>query len=177
LGLGLRRLARANAVRHGGLRLRLWQDGRQLALCSESQQHARGPLRLMTSAVRHFGPEPLWGQLKTNAMLPNLLARMEVEAWADDGIRLSPGGWVAEGVWSNLVLRKGDKVCTPPLSTGILEGVTRGLLLQAQRRRGRRVLEQPLTRYDLYCADEVWVCSSIAGAVRVAEVDGRVIGL
>ena len=176
LGLSLRRLASRSRVQRGSLRLRLWRDGRHLAFCAEARPQS-GPLKLLTTAQRHFGPEPIWGQLKSNAMLPNLLAKAETLAWADDGLRLSPGGWVAEGVWSNLVLRKGRKVFTPPLHMGILEGVTRSLLLKGFRRRGYEVREEPLTRYDLYTADEVWLCSSIAGAVKVGEVDGRKVGL
>jgi len=48
--------------------------------------------------------------------------------------------------------------------------------LRRLRAKGLDVREEPLTRYDLWTADQVWVTSSIRGALRVKEVDGRGIG-
>jgi branched-chain amino acid aminotransferase len=130
----------------------------------------------MTSAVRHYGPDSLTARSKAAQMLPNWLASAETRAWAEDGLRLTPDGFVAEGVWSNIVAVKGRTARTPPLHQGLLEGVTRARLLQRFRRQGLRVLEEPMTRYDLWTADAVWLTSSLRGAVKVASVDGRMIG-
>jgi branched-subunit amino acid aminotransferase/4-amino-4-deoxychorismate lyase len=158
----------------GSLRLRYWglSDPALLLQILPAVPKQRGPLRLMTSVVRHYGAASLQGRLKSNAMLPNWLAKAETQIWAEDGLRLTPDGLVAEGVWSNIVVRKGRIVRTPPLGQGVLEGVTRAQLL-IRLARQYKVIEQPLTRYDLWTADEVWVCSSLRGPLKVSEVDGR----
>jgi branched-chain amino acid aminotransferase len=89
---------------------------------------------------------------------------------------LTQDGYVAEGVWSNLVAVKRRVARTPPLHQGLLEGVTRAKLLERLAAKGVEVREEPLTRYDLWTADEVWMTSSLRGALRVTEVDGRVVG-
>jgi branched-chain amino acid aminotransferase len=167
----------------GSLRLRYWpaSDPEESLLLVQALAARPLPsawkkgLSLMTTAVRHYGAASLQGRLKANAMLPNWLAQAEIQAWAEDGLRLTPEGLVAEGVWSNIVARKGKIVRTPPLHQGVLEGVTRAQVLA---RFGRRfeVREESLTRYDLWTADEVWVCSSLRGPLRVRQVDGRWIG-
>jgi branched-chain amino acid aminotransferase len=174
---------KASRLKIGSLRLRYWGGWKaetpqflvQALPLKPLPANWKQGLRLMTSAVRHYGAASLQGRLKANAMLPNWLAGAEVQAWADDGLRLTPDGLVAEGVWSNIVARKGKIVRTPPLHLGVLEGVTRAQLL-ARFGRKFQVREEPLTRYDLWTADEVWVCSSLQGPLKVREVDGRRIG-
>jgi branched-chain amino acid aminotransferase len=173
-----RRLPLRNRLKRGSLRLRYWGGLPEPLLLAQTFQPRPQPaqLRLMTSVVRHYGPESLNARAKVAQMLPNLLAKAEVQAWAEDGLRLTPDGLVAEGVWSNVVALKRGVVRTPPLYAGVLEGVTRGQLLAGLRRKGYAVREEPLQRYDLWTADAVWVCSSLAGALPVSEVDGRVVG-
>jgi branched-subunit amino acid aminotransferase/4-amino-4-deoxychorismate lyase len=159
--------------RTGSLRLRYWGEAPAALLIQRlSAGKLKGPLKLMTSVVRHYGAASLQSRLKASDMLSNRLAQLETQAWAEDGLRLTQDGLVAEGVWTNIVVRKGKVVRTPPLHLGLLEGVTRGRLLQ---RLGRKYLvkEESLTRYDLWTADEVWVCSSLRGALKVSHVDGR----
>lgn len=170
-----RELPRRNALADGSLRLRYWGGLRRPLLLAQTFAARPLPktLRLITSVVRHFGPESLVARVKSNQMLSNLLALAEVQAWAEDGLRLTPDGLVAEGLWSNLVALKRGVARTPPLALGLLEGVTRAALLASLRRRGHVVREEPLTRYDLWTADAVWACSSLRGALRVASVDGR----
>ena len=174
---------KASRLKAGSLRLRYWGgwEGEEALFLAQTLPLRPLPeawkkgLRLMTSAVRHYGSASLQGRLKANAMLPNWLASAEVQAWADDGLRLTPDGLVAEGVWSNILARKGQVVRTPPLHQGVLEGVTRAQLLEKFGKK-YQVREEALTRYDLWTADEVWVCSSLRGPLKVREVDGRKIG-
>jgi branched-chain amino acid aminotransferase len=171
-----RDLPRRNRVISGSLRLRWWgglTEPLLLAQTLPARPAPRGGIRLITSAVRHYGADSLNARAKVAHMLPNWLAKAEAEAWAEDGLRLTPDGCVAEGIWSNLVAVKGKLARTPPLHQGVLEGVTRAQLLKRLGRRGLIVREVPLTRYDLWTADEVWVTSSLRGALRVASVDGR----
>lgn len=167
-----------NKLADGGLRLRYWPVKPALYLIQAIPARAQkpGPIRLMTSVVRHYGPDSLGGRSKAAQMLPNWLASAETRAWAEDGLRLTQDGYVAEGVWTNIVAVKKGVARTPPLHQGLLEGVTRAKLLERLEKKGLDVREEPLTRYDLWTADEVWVTSSLRGALKVAQVDGRPIG-
>lgn len=174
-----RQLPVRNRLRRGGLRLRWWgavSEPLFLAHTVDPPAPVGRGLRLMTSAVRHYGPDSLNGRAKVGLMLPNFLARAEIEAFADDGLRLTPDGLVAEGVWSNVVALKRGVARTPPLGQGVLEGVTRSHFMARLRREGWDLREEPLTRYDLWTADKVWVTSSLRGVLPVASVDGRRIG-
>lgn len=167
-----------NALKEGGLRVRYWPLRPALFLIQAIPARGQklGPIRLMTSAVRHYGPDALGARSKAAQMLPNWLASAETRAWAEDGLRLTQDGYVAEGVWTNIVAVKKRVARTPPLHQGLLEGVTRAKLLERLAATGLEIREEPLTRYDLWTADEVWMTSSLRGALKVAVVDGRTIG-
>lgn len=170
---------RANRLRYASLRLRYHRDGALLLLPMAFKPvplSARKPLRLLTTAVRHYGPASLQGRVKAASMLNNWLAWSETQRWADDGLRLSPDGLVAEGVWTNIVMTRGRTAYSPPLSQGALAGTQRARLLAGLRRKGYAVSESPLTRQDLYRADQLWVCTAVRGALPVASVDGRAVG-
>ncbi len=172
----IKAVVRANRIKFGSIRLRFYRDGSLLLLpllFSPVPTRARRPLRLLTTAIRHYGPASLQSRVKAGSMLNNWLAWAETQKWADDGLRLSPDGLVAEGIWTNLVMTRGRDALTPPLSQGVLAGTQRARLLAKLSRRGFRVKEVPLTRQDLYRADRVWVCTAVRGAMPVASVDGR----
>jgi branched-chain amino acid aminotransferase len=166
-----------NKLRDGGLRVRYWpvQPALLVIQAIPARAHAPGGIRLMTSVVRHYGPDALGARSKAAQMLPNWLASAETRAWAEDGLRLTQDGYVAEGVWTNIVAVKKGVARTPPLHQGLLEGVTRAKLLERMQAKGLDVREEPLSRYDLWTADEVWMTSSLRGALRVTEIDGRVL--
>ncbi|MES2201638.1 MAG: aminotransferase class IV [candidate division FCPU426 bacterium] len=175
-----RRLLGLNRLREGNLRVRYFRDGAWLIhpfrLKALPKEWLVKGIRLMTSSVSHYGPDSLQARLKANSMLPNKLAAENIVDIAEDGLRLTARGYVAEGIWSNIALEKKGILFTPPLSLGVLEGTTRAALIRRWKSRGKRVMEIPLTRYDLYAADRVWVCSSLRGLLKVSSVDGRRIG-
>jgi branched-chain amino acid aminotransferase len=179
LSMVARQLPGRNRLRSGGLRLRWW-GGRKLplflAFSVPAPPIASEGLRLMTSAVRHYGADSLNGRAKLGQMLPNWLAKAEIEAYAEDGLRLTPEGLVAEAVWSNIFALKRGIVRTPPLASGILDGVARSRFISGLRRKAWEVREEPLTRYDLWTADRVWLTSSLRGVLEVVSVDGRRLG-
>ena len=67
------------------------------------------------------------------------------------------------------------KIYTPPRTT-ILEGITRDALITLAQDLGVEVVEEPLTRDQLYIADEVFICGTAAEVVPVSEIDYRTIG-
>jgi branched-chain amino acid aminotransferase len=93
----------------------------------------------------------------------------------DEAIMLDPQGYVAECTGENLFLVRNGKIYTPSTAT-VLEGITRDATLTLARDEGFEVLEQPISRDQLYIADEVFVSGTAAELVAVREIDFRTIG-
>ena len=70
----------------------------------------------------------------------------------------------------------GAPLRTPPINAGILEGVTRNTVIELAQAAGITVQEIPLTRHDVYCADELFLTGTGAEIIPVVKVDGRAIG-
>ncbi len=110
----------------------------------------------------------------------SILAKTESHrAGFDEAIMLGPDGYVAECTGENLFLVR-DNVRNKIISTtpraGILEGVTRDTLITLAGDLGYSVVEEPISRDQLYIADEVFVCGTAAEVVALREIDFRTIG-
>ncbi len=94
----------------------------------------------------------------------NLLAyRHAIEQGADEAVMLNSAGNLCEGTTSNLFLVHGDHVVTPPLESGCLPGVTRGLVLELCQESNIAVETRDLTELDLHDATELFLTSSARG--------------
>jgi branched-chain amino acid aminotransferase len=106
----------------------------------------------------------------------SILAKTESHrAGFDEAIMLGPDGYVAECTGENLFTVRNKIICTSPRA-GILEGITRDTLITLARDSGYSVIEEPISRDQLYIADEVFVCGTAAEVVALREIDFRVIG-
>jgi branched-chain amino acid aminotransferase len=109
--------------------------------------------------------------------LNSSLARIEANKHGyAEAILLNEVGNVCEGTGENVFVVSGGAISTPPVSDGILEGITRDSVMRIARDKGFEVVERSLIRTDLYQADEVFMCGSAAEVTPVRSVDGRVIG-
>jgi branched-chain amino acid aminotransferase len=130
-------------------------------------------------AVREHGrhaASPLAG-VKTISWLSSVWAVAEAQREGfDEVVLLNERGEVSECTAANIFVVKGDKVLTPPLNSGCLEGVTRGVLTEVAAEAGTSVVEQILRLDDLYAADEVLVTSTNRNVIGVSEIAGRKIG-
>ena len=103
------------------------------------------------------------------------LARLEAErANADDVVLLDDRGLLTESRGANVFLVRGGALYTP--RGGILEGITRETVFEIATELGIPAEERDLTPYDLYTADEAFLCSTAGGIFPVVEVDGRMVG-
>jgi branched-chain amino acid aminotransferase len=100
---------------------------------------------------------------------------MAVRSGFDEAVLLDPEGYVAECTGENLLLIRNDVIYTAPRAT-ILEGLTRDSVLTLARDAGYQVVEERLSRDQLYIADEVFVCGTAAEVVPVREIDYRPVG-
>lgn len=123
-------------------------------------------------ALVHGARDRSLGGVKTGNYLAAVLAVAAAkERGADEAVLLGASGEIAEGATSNVfVVRKGI-VHTPPLSAGILEGITRRVTMELLRASGDAVEESLLFPSDMYGADEVFITSSIREVVPVVRVD------
>ena len=124
---------------------------------------------------RHAG-SPLAG-VKTISWLNSVWAVAEAQREDfDEVVLLNERGEVSECTAANIFAVKGDKVLTPPLSSGCLEGVTRSVLAEVAPDAGTSVVEQTLRLEDLYNAEEVFITSTNRNVIGVREIAGRKIG-
>jgi branched-chain amino acid aminotransferase len=106
----------------------------------------------------------------------SILAKTESHrAGFDEAIMLGPDGYVAECTGENLFTVRNKVIYTTPRA-GILEGITRDTLITLARDLGHSVVEEPISRDQLYIADEVFVCGTAAEVIALREIDFRVIG-
>jgi branched-chain amino acid aminotransferase len=106
----------------------------------------------------------------------SILAKTEsVRMGFEEAIMLDPQGYVAECTGENLFLVRRGKIVTPSTAP-LLEGITRHTLFVIAEDMGYEVIEQPVSRDQLYMADEVFVCGTAAEVIGLSEIDFRKIG-
>ncbi len=102
------------------------------------------------------------------------LAKVEaLKAGYDEAIMLNKAGLVAECTGENIFVVRGDRIITPPLSAGALEGITQDTVIAIAKSMGHEIITGELTRSDLYIADEMFVCGTAAEVSTVNSVDDR----
>ena len=105
------------------------------------------------------------------------LARMEaLENGYDEAIMLNSQGKISEGSAENIFIVKDDIIQTPPLSAGLLNGITRDSVIQIIEENSGFVIERDLERDDLYTADEIFMTGTAAEVKSVTQVDQIKIG-
>lgn len=128
-----------------------------------------------------------WRQRSINAIPPavkatasyfnSILAKLEAKAHGYvEAIMLNEDGKVCEGTGENLFIVRDGILSTPPLSDGVLEGITRDSIMVLADELEIPVIEESLTRCDLYIADEVFMTGSAAELTPVGSVDDREVG-
>lgn len=131
--------------------------------------------KLVTASFRLPAGEKL-AQFKTANKLTQVLARAEAEAaGADEALLLNTDGFVVEGASSNLFWIQAGVVCTLPLESGVLAGVTRAVVIELCRARGWRVAEVLVPPGELRQAAGVFVTLSTLGVVEAGELDGQML--
>jgi len=129
-----------------------------------------GFMRANANAVMNKGK--ICGQYVSSV----LAKRMAIRSGFDEALMLDPQGYVAEGTGENIFLVKRDVVRTPPTSAAIVNGITRDTAIQLLREQGVEVREEPISRDELYIADEVFLTGTAAEITPVREIDHRRIG-
>lgn len=128
-----------------------------------------------------------WRQRSFNAIPPavkstasymnSIFAKLEAkEHGYGEAVMLNELGYVCEGTGENLFVVRNGILSTPPLSDGLLEGITRDTVLEIACDMDIPAIEESLTRSDLYVADEMFMTGSAAELTPVFSIDDREIG-
>jgi branched-chain amino acid aminotransferase len=134
-------------------------------------------LEIVTCATRRIPHGALSPMVKSLNYLNNVLAKIEAQhAGAGEGLMLNEQGFVSECTGDNVFIVKNGEILTPPIASGALAGVTRGVVFEMAAEFGIPVREPMLTRYDIYTADECFLTGTAAEVIPAVRLDTRPIG-
>jgi branched-chain amino acid aminotransferase len=181
----LHEVIRANKVTEGCARIYLvqnkvgaWHSDEQfppldLIIYAADLPEYKDPARLNLREHARHAASALAG-VKSISWLDNVwsLAEAHKEGF-HEVVLLNERGEVAECTSANIFAVNKDKVLTPPLNSGCLEGVTRGILMEIAPEAGISIVEQPLRPEDLYSADEVFITSTNRSLLSISEIAGH----
>ena len=131
-------------------------------------------LRTIISSYRRPPAFILPPESKITHYMNNILAKMEArKRGADDAILLDIRGFVSEGCAWNIFLVKNKKVATPSISSSILRGITRDVVIHLLKEINIPVEERDITVSELFTADEIFGTGTGSGISPVIEINGR----
>lgn len=146
---------------------------RTIALLRPAPSPERRPVRVGVAPYAHDPRSPLAG-VKTTSYLEHYLQRETAErAGRLDDVLIDFDGQVAEGTVSSVFGVRGGRVVTPPLSSGILAGVTRGVVFELAQQLSIPMDERALPATELSQLDECFLTGAGKLLVDVDVLDGR----
>ncbi|MDQ3069912.1 MAG: aminotransferase class IV [Acidobacteriota bacterium] len=141
-------------------------------------QHFTEGIKVATVSVRRNHPSALNPQIKSNNLLNNALAMQEaLSLGAEEALMLNQQDEIAECSQSNFFVVKDGRALTPPLSAGLLPGITRAFVFEVGAEAGVPVEERRLIASDVQSADEAFITGTTREVTPVVEIDGRPVGI
>lgn len=138
--------------------------------------YERGIKVIVAKSTRQNESSPL-ARVKSLNFLNYVMARMEArEKGFDEAVILNTKGYVAEGASSNIFIVKGGCLITPSVESGILPGVTRGVIMDIAAKHKIVVTARRIGAPELLSADEIFITNSIQEVVPVVMVGSKKIG-
>ena len=111
-------------------------------------------------------------RIKSLNFLNNIFAKMEAkEGGAYEAVMLNAEGLIAEGTVSNIFFVKDNVLCTPALDVGVLDGITREMVISLAKKNDIRVSEGKFYPADLFNASEVFFTNTTSEIMPVSQVE------
>ncbi len=135
-------------------------------------------LRAIVAKTRRNFAAALDPSIKSMNYLNNILAKIEANRKnVPEAIMLNADGYVSECTGDNVFLIKGNTIITPPVSAGVLVGITRGVVIEILRKQTNFKFKEQLFRpAALFSADEIFFTGTAAEIIPVTRIDNRRIG-
>ncbi len=128
-------------------------------------------------SLRRNPIESLDPRIKSSNLLNNVLASIQAgRRRALEALMLNSAGDLVEGASSNLFLVRHGAVLTPPLSEGLLGGITRAIVFRIARREKIEIRERVLGERALRHCDEAFITSTLKEILPVRSCNGRLLG-
>jgi len=178
---GYIRLVVTRGVGTLGLNPFVCEGGRLIIIADNIQLYPeefyeKGMKIISATTVRNH-PLAIPPQVKSLNYLNNILAKIEaLDNDVPEAIMYNHQGYVAEATGDNVFIVKKGVICTPPVQAGMLEGITRAVVIRLAKEENLEVVEKNLTRFDLYVCDELFLTGTAAEVIGIVEIDRRVIG-
>ena len=134
----------------------------------------RRGIQVAVVPARKFAITSINPQSKYSARLGSVLAVMDAQVrGVDEALFMDALGYVTESTASNFGIVKDGAILTAPCWLGLLAGITRDVLFELAERLRLPIREVPMTRHDLYNADEAFMTSTLKEVLAVTVIDGR----
>lgn len=131
-------------------------------------------IHLIIPATRRNYHKAVNPQIKSLNFLNNILAKIEAKKKnAHEAIMLNMRGNLTEGTISNVFFYKDKRLCTPSLECGILDGITRGMIIDLSLKEGIQVHQGRFLKEDIYTAEEVFITNTTMEVIPVSKIDDR----
>ena len=132
----------------------------------------RDGVKLIIAKTRRNLVEAVNPKIKSLNFLNNIFAKVEAkERRAYEAIMLNAEGLLAEGTISNIFFVKDNLLCTPAAEVGVLDGITREIVINLAKKSGLRVSEGEFCPSDLFSASEVFFTNTTSEIMPVSQVE------
>lgn len=123
-------------------------------------------------------PDQRWGRcdIKSTALLANVLAREEARAAGAGEAILVRDGQLTEGSASSVIIVEAGTLVRRPAGPEVLPGTTTDAVFTIARQCGLACRDEPISEERLRCADEIWIAAATRSIAPVVELDGRPVG-
>jgi branched-chain amino acid aminotransferase len=144
------------------------------ALKEYPKEYYENGISLLIPETRRNLKEAIPPRIKSLNFLNNILAKIEAKKkGAYEAVMLNAYGKLTEGTISNLFFYRNGIICTPSAECGILDGITRGIVIDIAKTKGFTIHEGEFTREDLFSAEEVFITNTTMEVMPVSNVDAQ----
>ncbi len=174
-------LLKVNRLKNARARLMVWQKAGRVhcaIICEPikpltARQHSKGFKGMLVNEHRRKTSVPI--KSLDYAIFRDSLQKARAAGF-DEALFLNRKGDLAEGSRTNIFLVKDKVLCTPPITSGCLPGVTRQAVLERARKLKLRCATKPLKAQDLFEADEAFLTNALIGIMPLTGLDKQQIG-
>jgi branched-chain amino acid aminotransferase len=172
----------ANKLKSARVRLTVTRgpaDGRKMTVIVTAEEYKEKPEDLACKGINAItlsgfrsSTDVLATVKSTSYQRLALARRIAGSAGCEEAILINEHGNISEGSYSNIFAVKGQEIITPPVTDGLLPGITRSLIMEIARKNDFKVKEQSIAAAQIPAMDEIFITNSLIEIMPVASVDG-----